>query len=211
MNELEHPAYGRLRTVNPLISVVLQRNPGMMTLDGTNSWVLRAPDAAGCVIVDPGEDDAEHLRLLAECAPVELVLITHGHHDHVGAAESFARMINAPVRALDPALCRDGEPLTDGLTITGGGLHIEVRHTPGHTDDSVSLMLTHPRHAAVLTGDTVLGAGTTVLSDLGDYLDSLRLLENLLDAMPANTVGLPGHGPELRRPLTTVREYLAHR
>jgi glyoxylase-like metal-dependent hydrolase (beta-lactamase superfamily II) len=59
----------------------------------------------------------------------------------------------------------------------------------------------------VLTGDTILGRGTTVLHDLGDYLRSLRKLIEL----PAGTAGLPGHGPELPDLPATAREYLAHR
>ncbi|MBV8994601.1 MAG: MBL fold metallo-hydrolase, partial [Pseudonocardiales bacterium] len=57
------------------------------------------------------------------------------------------------------------------------------------------------------TGDTVLGRGTAVLSDLGAYLSSLRRLAEL----PECTVGLPGHGPELSDLLATVREYADHR
>ncbi len=87
--------------------------------------------------------------------------------------------------------------------ITAGGLDIGVLHTPGHTDDSVSLRVGDQ----VLTGDTILGRGTTVLHDLGDYLRSLRKLIEL----PAGTVGLPGHGPELLDLPATAREYLAHR
>lgn len=59
----------------------------------------------------------------------------------------------------------------------------------------------------ILTGDTILGRGTTVLHDLGDYLRSLRKLI----ALPDGTPGLPGHGPELPDLPATAREYLAHR
>ena len=51
---LEHPAYGELRRVTAAASVVLAENPSEMTLDGTNSWILRAPGAPRCVVVDPG-------------------------------------------------------------------------------------------------------------------------------------------------------------
>ncbi len=59
-----------------------------MTLDGTNTWVLRAPDAPDCIVVDPGEDDEVHLRAVAEHGPVALVLLTHRHHDHAGGRPS---------------------------------------------------------------------------------------------------------------------------
>ena len=51
---MNHPAYGELRQVTPTASVLLANNPGKMTLDGTNTWILRAPDATECVVVDPG-------------------------------------------------------------------------------------------------------------------------------------------------------------
>ena len=67
-----------------------RRNPGPMTLDGTNTWVLRAPGRAGCVVVDPGPLDEGHLRAVAAHGPVSAVLLTHGHPDHVEGARGSA-------------------------------------------------------------------------------------------------------------------------
>lgn len=200
-----HPAYGVVRQVTPVASVVLERNPNMMTLDGTNSWVLRAPGSAECIVVDPGEDDPEHQAVLAGCGPVAQVLVTHHHRDHNGGAGRFAAMVSAPVRAFDPALCVGAPALAHGERVAAAGLELEVLHTPGHTDDSICLRLTGD-HPAVITGDTVLGRGTTVLHQLGDYLRSLRSLLGLPSA-----VGLPGHGPEVADLHAIVREYLDHR
>jgi glyoxylase-like metal-dependent hydrolase (beta-lactamase superfamily II) len=197
------PAYGILREVSPIASVLLENNPSSMTLEGTNSWVLRAPRSTSRVVVDPGHEDIEHLTLLAEVRPVALILLTHHHGDHAEGAAWFAGRVGAPVRAFDPSLCIDAESFVDGEVISAAGLEIEVLHTPGHTEDSVSLRIGNE----VLTGDTVLGRGTTVLSDLGAYLRSLRALIEL----PPGTVGLPGHGPELPDLPATAREYLAHR
>ena len=196
------PAYGVLRRVSDTASVLLENNPSSMTLEGTNTWVLRAPGSPA-VVVDPDYRDLEHLELLAAVAPVELILLTHCHPDHAEGAPWFAERVGAPVRAFDPSLCIDASSFVDGEVITAGGLEIGVLHTPGHTEDSVSLQVGDQ----VLTGDTILGRGTTVLHDLGDYLRSLRKLIEL----PAGTVGLPGHGPELPDLPTTAREYLAHR
>ncbi|MEC3975037.1 MBL fold metallo-hydrolase [Amycolatopsis sp. H20-H5] len=197
------PAYGVLRRVTETASVLLENNPSSMTLEGTNSWVLRAPGAAGAVVVDPGYEDVEHLTLLAAAAPVELIVLTHHHPDHAEGAPWFAERVGAPIRAFDQALCRGAEAFGDGEVLKAGGLEIGVLHTPGHTDDSVSLRIGDD----VLTGDTILGRGTTVLHDLGDYLRTLRKLIEL----PAGTLGLPGHGPELPDLAATAREYLAHR
>ncbi|ADJ50534.1 beta-lactamase class B [Amycolatopsis mediterranei S699] len=197
------PAYGVLRQVSATASVLLENNPSSMTLEGTNSWVLRATPSSPAVVVDPGYRDLEHLELLAGIGAVELILLTHCHPDHAEGAPWFAERVGAPVRAFDPSLCVGTSSFVDGEEISAGGLSLRVLHTPGHTDDSVSLVL----DGQVLTGDTILGRGTTVLHDLGDYLRSLRKLIEL----PPGTAGLPGHGPELPDLPTTAREYLAHR
>ncbi|ANN14631.1 MBL fold metallo-hydrolase [Amycolatopsis orientalis] len=197
------PAYGVLRQVTPTASVLLERNPSSMTLEGTNSWVLRGPGAAGSVVVDPGHEDIEHLTLLAGTGAVELIILTHHHPDHAEGAPWFAERVGAPVRAFDESLCVGGKSLVDGEVVEAGGLEISVLHTPGHTGDSICLR----SEGQILTGDTILGRGTTVLHDLGDYLRSLRKLIEL----PDGTAGLPGHGPELPDLAATAREYLAHR
>ena len=83
--------------------------------------------------------------------------------------------------------------------------------TPGHSADSVSLLL--PADGALFTGDTVLGRGTTVIAqdgNLGDYLRSLEQLRELAEAAGLRLL-LPGHGPMLANPIGTLDYYLAHR
>jgi glyoxylase-like metal-dependent hydrolase (beta-lactamase superfamily II) len=206
------PAYGVLRPVTPLAAVLLAENPSPMTLDGTNTWVLRAPGEEAGVVVDPGEDDEEHLRRVAAQGPVALVLLTHRHHDHAGGARRFAELTGAPVRALDPSLVLGSEALGDGDVLTAAGVELRVIATPGHTSDSLSFLLDGPgADPAVLTGDTILGRGTTVIAHpdgaLGPYLDSLRRLAELAPG----TAVLPGHGPELPDAPAVANAYLAHR
>jgi glyoxylase-like metal-dependent hydrolase (beta-lactamase superfamily II) len=206
------PAYGVLRPVTPLASVLLAENPSPMTLDGTNTWVLRAPGEEACVVVDPGEEDEVHLRRVAEQGPVALVLLTHRHHDHAGGARRFAELTGAPVRALDRSLVLGSEALGDRDVVTAAGVELRVIATPGHTSDSLSFLLDGPgADQAVLTGDTILGRGTTVIAhpdgSLGPYLDSLH---RLADLAPATAV-LPGHGPELPDAHAVATAYLAHR
>ena len=141
---MSHPAYGVLRPVTPLASVLLARNPSPMTLEGTNTWVLRSSDATACIVVDPGEDDEGHLRRVAAHGPVALVLLTHRHHDHAGGARRFAALTNAPVRALDPSLVLGSEALTDGDVVAAAGVEVRVVSTPGHTSDSLSFLLAGP-------------------------------------------------------------------
>ena len=208
-----HPDYGRLRAVTPLASVVLQDNPSPMTLEGTNTWVLRAPGARECLVVDPGDDDPAHQQRVAAQGPVALVLLTHRHHDHAAGARRFAELTGAPVRALDPSLVLGSEALGDGDVLAAAGCELRVVATPGHTSDSLSFLLDGPGadRPAVLTCDTILGRGTTVIAHpdgaLGPYLASLRRLREL----PYGTVVLPGHGPELPDAPAAARHYLAHR
>ncbi|MDG3009399.1 MBL fold metallo-hydrolase [Rhodococcus sp. D2-41] len=216
---LTHPAYGRLRQVTPYAAVMLCENPGLFELEGTNTWILRAPESQRCVVVDPGPDDHEHLRRVAQQWPVELTLITHRHGDHTGGVDHFLELSGAPIRAVDPRFRRagmDGRPgdgLPDGAVITAAGLRIEVLATPGHTADSVSLLVDDPAGGSgvVLTGDTILGRGTTVLDhtdgSLGDYLASLEVL---IEA-GAGRRCLPGHGPELPDVAEVAQQYRAHR
>lgn len=182
--------------------VILAPNPGPMTLEGTNTYALGAPGSATCVIVDPGPDDAGHVAKLVALNP-ELILITHRHADHTAASAELHRLTGAPVRAVDPAHCHGGDPLSDGEVVEAAGVSIRVLATPGHTDDSVCFLADD----AVLTGDTVLGRGTTVVDgSLADYLDSLHRLREL-----GQTRALPAHGPELESIADACDALIAHR
>jgi glyoxylase-like metal-dependent hydrolase (beta-lactamase superfamily II) len=155
-----------------------------MTLDGTNTWVLAEPGSDRCVVVDPGPLDESHLarvlRLVEDRgARVGLTLLTHRHWDHAESAQRFAELTGAPVRAIG-----DGhDDLAAGETVRAAGLEVGVVATPGHTGDSVSFLL--PADGALLTGDTILGRGTTVVAwpdgELAAYLQSLERIERLTD------------------------------
>ncbi|MER5300138.1 MBL fold metallo-hydrolase [Streptomyces lasiicapitis] len=196
---------------------VLAPNPSAMTLDGTNTWIVAEPGSGLAVVIDPGPLDEGHLTRViatAEAAGhrVGLTLLTHGHPDHAEGAARFAELTGSKVRALDPALRLGDEGLAAGDVITTGGLELRVVPTPGHTADSLCFHL--PADQAVLTGDTILGRGTTVVAHpdgrLGDYLDSLRRLRSLAVDDGVHTV-LPGHGPVLEDAQGAVEFYLAHR
>jgi glyoxylase-like metal-dependent hydrolase (beta-lactamase superfamily II) len=192
---------------------VLAPNGGIMTLDGTNTWVLREPDGRRAVVVDPGPPDAAHLDAVAAAAgEVAVVLLTHHHLDHSEAARQFADRMRCGVRALDPAFRLGEEGLHDGDVVEVDGLEIRVVGTPGHTADSLSFVL--PAERAVLTGDTVLGRGTTVVAhpdgQLGAFLDSLDRLPALAAAQEVTGVW-PGHGPVIEDALGTLEHYRADR
>jgi len=195
---------------------VLAPNPSLMTLDGTNTWLVAEPGSAAAVVVDPGPDDEGHLQRVCAVAAqagqrVALILLTHGHSDHSAGASRLAALTGAHVRAVDPAYRLGGEGLAAGQVVTAGGCDLQVIATPGHTSDSVCLAI--PADGAVLTGDTVLGRGTTVIADdgnLGDYLGSLDRLRSLAGDGGLKVL-LPGHGPLLADPAGTLDFYITHR
>ncbi len=192
---------------------VLAPNANMMTLDGTNTWILREPGGNRSVVVDPGPPDESHLAAIAEQAgDVAVVLLTHHHLDHSEAAKEFAERMGCGVRALDPEYRLGSEGLGDGDVVEVDGLEVHVVATPGHTADSLSFVL--PAEASVLTGDTVLGRGTTVVAhpdgQLGAYLDSLDRLHALAESREIGTIW-PGHGPVIDEALKALDYYRSHR
>jgi glyoxylase-like metal-dependent hydrolase (beta-lactamase superfamily II) len=197
------------------VRCVLAPNPSPLTLDGTNTWVLAEPDAARAIVIDPGPEDEGHLRrvvdiVAADGRRVGLVLLTHGHPDHAEGARRFAELAGGPaVRALDPAHRLGDEGLGEDDVVSMDGLELRVMETPGHSDDSLCFWV--PADRAILTGDTVLGYGTTVLEgSLGDYMESLDRLRDFAAAADAATI-LPGHGPKLDDPTGALDYYIGHR
>jgi glyoxylase-like metal-dependent hydrolase (beta-lactamase superfamily II) len=136
------------------------------------------------------------------------VLLTHGHADHSAGARRFAEQAGVRVRALDPAYRLGDEGLADGEVVELDGLELRVLATPGHSADHLCFVL--PQAAAVLTGDHVLGRGTSVVAHpdgrMADYLDSLRRLAEV-----GATTLLPGHGPVVPDAAGVISYYLAHR
>lgn len=204
---MTHPAYRRLRAVTDTASVLLADNPGLLTLEGTNTWVLRGPGSDELVIVDPGPDDDEHIARVAALGRVALVLISHRHSDHTDGIDKLVALTGAPVRSAGSGFLRGlGGALTDGEVIDAAGLRIRVLATPGHTADSLTFVLDD----AVLTADCVLGRGSTVIDkedgSLHDHLESLRRLRGL-----GRRTVLPGHGPESADLEATASGCLMHR
>jgi glyoxylase-like metal-dependent hydrolase (beta-lactamase superfamily II) len=200
-------------TAGDFAQLVRAENPNMMTLDGTNTWVLRAPGSAGSVVVDPGPLDDEHLSaILGVAGHVELVLFTHHHFDHTECIDRFVELTGAPARAIDEEWCREADALVDGELLNAAGLGLEIVAVPGHTRDSMAVLITDD--GSLLTGDTILGRGTTVIAwpdgVLGPYLDSLARIRELVLEGAASRF-LPGHGPTIGEPLAVIDYYLEHR
>lgn len=163
-------------------------NPGPLTLDGTNTWVLgRGP----AWVVDPGPDLGAHLDAVAEVVAdrggAGGIVLTHGHGDHADGVEGLrARLGGIDVRTgPGPAGPLDGVPV------------------PGHTDDHVCFAW----EEVVCTGDAVLGAGSVfVAGDMAGYLDGLRALHARSPRLLC-----PGHGPPVLDAAARLEAYVAHR
>lgn len=199
--------------LDEVTAVVRAPNPSPMTLDGTNTYLLGRPGAGGIVVVDPGPDLLDHRRAVDAAvaerdAQVEAVVLTHHHADHAEAA-GWAAAWGAPLYAFTPALiAADAAALRDGEDVCRAGVTLRAVHTPGHASDHLCLRVEDT--GAVLTGDHVLGRGTTVVAwpdgDMVAYLQSLERLATI-----ASTVLYPGHGPVVRDAAAKVDEYVAHR
>jgi glyoxylase-like metal-dependent hydrolase (beta-lactamase superfamily II) len=206
-------------------------NPSPMTLEGTNTYVLDT-GLGTVVVVDPGPLDEVHLAEVADGRAVAFALLTHGHPDHAEGAPRFASIAGCDVYARDPRerVGEQGPELRDGEVLDLGGLSVTVLGTPGHTGDSVSFLVRpagrpgrgpepgrpaepgrpRERGGLLLTGDTILGRGTTVVAHpdgrLGPYLDSLVRLSQLDPVVLG-----PGHGPVGPDAPAVARDYLRHR
>ncbi|OWM94561.1 MBL fold metallo-hydrolase [Corynebacterium diphtheriae bv. gravis] len=204
LKAMEHPAYSQLRPVTPSAGVVLCPNPGYSSLEGTNSWVVRAEGDRCSIVIDPGPADEGHLNVLhGKAETVGLVLLTHRHHDHADGAERFRQLTGAAIRAQQAPYCHGGDVLRDGeiIAIDGVTPQLEVVFTPGHTSDSVCFFVwsgvPHESNLeGIITGDTIAGRHITMISetdgDLGQYLNTLALLEKRGKGIAL----LPGHGPD---------------
>src|SRR3978361_626766 len=93
---LTHPAYGQLRPITDTASVLLADNPGLMTLEGTNTWVLRGPRSDELVVIDPGPGEDEHIDRVAALGRIALVLISHRHIDHTDGIDKLVGLTGAP-------------------------------------------------------------------------------------------------------------------
>ena len=182
---------------------ILAPNPSVFTLEGTNTWVV---GAAPALVIDPGPDEALHLREIVRTAgEVAVILITHDHPDHAPGADSLAALTGAPVLAFR---LPGAERLRDGQAVRGGGVMLTAIHAPGHTSDH--LVFHEPSTRSLFTGDAVVGRGTSFIDppdgDLAAYLRSLRRMQDLHPK-----VIYPGHGPIVVDAAGKLEEYVEHR
>ncbi len=176
---------------------------------GTNCYIVCDEQSGICAVIDPAAPDiAEKVR---ETGLVpKLVLLTHGHFDHISGLDAFLAEYNVPVyiHADDAEMLADGyknasavftapivtgvkpKMLIDGDELPLGSLRFNVVHTPGHTRGSVCYFCGED----VFTGDTVFAfdRGRTDLYG-GDEQTIVKSIENLKPMLAGKTI-YPGHG-----------------
>ncbi|HVY16471.1 MAG TPA: MBL fold metallo-hydrolase [Rhodopila sp.] len=204
------PERGARLEILPGISRIVANNPGPMTFFGTNTWLIDSAD--GTIVLDPGpEDDPEHIEAILRHTDgkVALIVVSHTHHDHVGAvpalkAATGARTVGFRTSAIDTF--QADIKLDHGDTIAG----MTALHTPGHRSDHLCFSLPRQDETILFSADHVMSWSTSVVSppdgNMAHYFNSLKVL---LDRDEA--AYLPGHGPLLRNPQNLVREMLTHR
>jgi glyoxylase-like metal-dependent hydrolase (beta-lactamase superfamily II) len=172
------------------VHLLRANNPGLLSLTGTNTWVLAGRVANAAIVIDPGPPLDEHLVAIRALGRPAAIVLTHHHIDHSEAAPVLAAEFDAPVYAALPELAVGTAPLTEGDVIDAAGWRLTVLATPGHTSDSVCIAI----GGALFTGDTLLGGSTTIIApptgSLAEYFATMARLSELVD-----TPGFPGHGP----------------
>ncbi len=186
-----------------------------MTLDGTNTWLLAHGDGS-FVVVDPGPLMHEERIMQMTIGRISAILLTHRHDDHSACAAALAARSQAPVFAADKGFATsDYTVLRNGAHLTFDELSIGVIACPGHTSDSMALLASSGNETALLTGDTILGEGSSIITypdgDIGAYLNSLDRLESVVVAATKPVSILPGHGRDHDEAIPLIRKYRTHR
>ncbi|XP_047105905.1 endoribonuclease LACTB2 [Schistocerca piceifrons] len=211
-------AIPKISRLSSRILRILGCNPGPMTLQGTNTYLIGTGKRR--ILLDTGDPNIpeyiENLKsvLNDENAHLEHIIITHWHHDHIGGVGDVIKNVKTDCRIWkhkrldepDDALPNDIPInfLKNGDEISTEGATLRIMHTPGHTTDHITLVLKEEN--ALFSGDCILGEGTAVFEDLYDYMASLHLI---LKEKPS--LIYPGHGPVVDDPLTKIEFYINHR
>lgn len=185
----------KVRQITPDVARLLAPNPSVWTLEGTNTWIVGAPDADERAVIDPGPVDEGHLGRIVEALggrSLTQIWLTHSHGDHAAAASTLAERTGATIFSARPREEPGQQLVADGEVHSLGGVPMRVHAFPGHTRDSLGFEL--EADVAIFTGDTILGKGSSAVGAglMGDMLATLARIEELAEGRPLR--GFPGHG-----------------
>lgn len=161
-----------------------------------NVFVVRCRATGEAVLIDAANEH-ERLLELASALGVRRVLETHGHFDHIGAVTEMREAgYEVAVTAADAPMLREvgyDVLLDDAEVIEFGRLRLHAIHNPGHTPGSISFRLADA--PVLFSGDTLFpgGPGATKFEG-GDFDTIIRSIDDLLFALPDDTIVMPGHG-----------------
>lgn len=189
-------------------------NPGIMTLQGTNQYVVGKESV---VVIDVALSADSNLDGIIEqveamgAKMIEKILITHIHSDHCAGALALKKRCGAKLgihRSRKGYLGGEDFQYDDNDRIAFGGGELHVLHTPGH--ESGHCCFYEGGDKVLFSGDNILGYGTAVIHPPdGNMTDYLKSLERLL-GFDISLI-LPGHGPLVGKPEAKIREYIKHR
>lgn len=220
MSNMAKAVIPKLEQLSSIVFRVLGCNPGLHTLQGTNTYLVG--NGRRRILVDTGEAaNDEYIANLRKALDehktgIQEIILTHWHPDHIGGVSDICKHVTKDfgttvsklkrISATDEALGSDCQYtfIEDGHRFETDGATLKAVYTPGHTDDHIVLYLEEEN--AVFSGDCVLGEGTCVFEDLHDYMKSL---ETILRLKPSTIY--PGHGPVVVDPLGHVTMYINHR
>ncbi|XGW33073.1 hypothetical protein V3C99_017519 [Haemonchus contortus] len=201
--------------IHPKVVQILGQNPGPFTLQGTNTYLVGSNQKM--FLIDAGEPDnpryIDKLREALGAGTIEGIICTHWHHDHLGGCQSKREHFRTSKG--DPPPVYKGkhsstarkdycECIADGHVFRQNGVTLSVIDTKGHTSDHISVL--YEEEGILFSGDCILGEGSTIFEDLGDYMNSLRKLLSL-DCK----IICPGHGPIITDPKAKIEEYIERR
>ena len=219
---------GIAREIAPRVRAICAGNAGPFTFKGTVSYIVGRGQVA---IIDPGPDDARHVKALLDAVRGETVthvLLTHTHRDHSPAAAAVKAATGArtygegPHRASRPLHIgeinpldaagdmdfRPDHPLADGEVVSGAGWTLEALTTPGHCANHMAYALKETN--SLFSGDHVMGWSTSIVAPpdgaMSDYMASLHKI-----AKRPETLYFPGHGNLIRDAQRFVQSYIRHR
>ncbi|KAK2024888.1 Metallo-hydrolase/oxidoreductase [Colletotrichum zoysiae] len=192
--------------ISPRVVRFLGGNPGDMTLQGTNTYLVGTGKSR--ILIDTG---AGHPSWIVNIAgylddhdiSISQVLLTHWHGDHTGGVDDLL-LFDSRVSIHKSFPNPKQHPISDGQTFSTEGASLKAVLSPGHTDDHTCFILEEEH--ALFTGDNVLGHGYSVADKLGTYTKSLRLMQGL-----GCTLGYPGHGDVVQNLQLVITRYIAQR